>query len=64
MMAHELEGRRVRLISCSDPYTRLQPGSLGTVNLVDDMGTLHVHWDSGSRLGLVPDEDRWEVLDD
>jgi hypothetical protein len=54
-------GDRVRLIRCNDPYTRLAPGDLGTVTLVDDLGTVHVDWDSGSRLGLVPGEDWWEV---
>lgn len=55
-------GRRVRLISTSDPYTRLEPGTLGTVRLVDDMGTVHVKWDDGSSLGLVPREDRFEYV--
>lgn len=59
----DLEGKRVRLVRCSDPYTQLAPGSEGRVNFVDSMGTLHVHWDSGSRLGLIPGEDSWEVLD-
>lgn len=56
------KGRRVRLVHCTDPWTALSPGSLGTVSLVDDMGTVHVHWDDGSRLGLVPGEDSWVVL--
>lgn len=36
-----------------DAYTDLQPGTLGTVDHVDDAGTVHVRWDSGHRLGLV-----------
>jgi Domain of unknown function (DUF4314) len=36
-----------------DPYTDLRPGTLGTVDLVDDAGTVHVRWDNGSRLGMV-----------
>jgi len=24
-------GQRVRLVSCQDPYTRIKPGTLGTV---------------------------------
>ena len=47
---------RVRLVSTTDPYTNLVPGNLGTVERVDDLGTIHVHWDQGSRLGLVPGE--------
>jgi urease beta subunit len=56
-------GDRVQLISTTDPYTRLEPGVRGTVRLVDAVGTVHVDWDNGSRLGLVPDEDQWRVTD-
>ena len=54
-------GDRVRLVRCTDPHTRLEAGSLGTVTMVDDMGTVHVKWDCGSTLGLVPGEDAWVV---
>jgi Domain of unknown function (DUF4314) len=30
--------------------------------MIDDNGTVHVKWDSGSILGLVPGEDEWDVL--
>jgi hypothetical protein len=56
-------GRRVRLVRCTDPWTRLVPGALGTVTHVDDLGTLHVRWDDGHTLGLVPGEDEWVVLE-
>ena len=36
------KGSRVRLIAMDDPYSRLKPGNLGTVDCVDDMGTIHV----------------------
>jgi urease beta subunit len=58
-----LVGRRVELVSTTDIYTNLQPGEQGTVSLVDSMGTLHVNWDGGNVLGLVPGEDVWLVLD-
>lgn len=58
----DMIGRRVRLLSCSDPYTKMEPGLLGTVAVVDDLGTIFVDWDNGSKLGLVPGEDRWEVV--
>lgn len=58
-----LVGKRVRLIYCADRYTSLLPGTEGTVLFVDDTGTLHVSWDTGSRLGLVPEAgDLYEVL--
>lgn len=55
-------GDRIRLVSTSDPHTRLVPGDLGTVTSVDGLGTVHVRWDSGSALGLVPGADEFEVL--
>lgn len=56
------QGKRVRLVYCSDPYTPLTPGTEGTISFVDDLGTVHVDWDNGSKLGMVPKEDRWEYL--
>ena len=53
------KGDRVELIHTSDPYTSLKPGDQGTVQMVDDAGTVHVKWDSGSTLGLIPGEDRF-----
>lgn len=55
-------GERVRLLSTSDPYTALRAGDEGTVTLVDDLGTIHVAWDSGSTLGLIPGVDRYTLL--
>lgn len=51
--------RRVELIFTSDPFTELRPGDEGTVSFIDGMGTVHVDWDNGSKLGLVPGEDQW-----
>lgn len=65
-----LAGRRVRLVSCSDPYTALRPGAEGTVQFVNDYAipeperSLHVKWDDGSNLGLIEGVDRWELLDE
>jgi hypothetical protein len=55
-------GDRVRLLSLSDDWSDLKPGALGTVIHIDDLGTVHVDWDSGSSLGLVPGQDSYEVL--
>jgi hypothetical protein len=57
------KGDRVRLIATNDPHVTLAPGVLGTVVLVDDMGTVHVRWDNGTELGMVPDEDAFELVD-
>jgi hypothetical protein len=48
-------GSRVEFLGFGedDPYTTLKPGTFGTVEHVDDAGTIHVLWDDGHRLGLV-----------
>ncbi len=56
-------GTRVILIKMDDPYTRLKPGENGTVTGVDDIGTIHVNWDSGSSLGVAFGEDLCRKID-
>ena len=55
-------GSRIRLTEMNDPYSKLTPGSEGTLMHIDDIGTFHVNWDCGSTLGLVVNEDRFSVL--
>ena len=37
-------------------------GAEGTVDQVDDMGHLHMKWDNGSLMILVPGQDRFEMI--
>ena len=53
---------RVELIKCRDEYTHIPPGTQGKVDFVDDTGTVHVTWDNGYHLGLVPGVDEWNTL--
>lgn len=46
-------GSRVELIRMDDPYAALKPGDQGTVSFVDDIGTVHINWNSGSSLGAA-----------
>lgn len=46
-------GTRVELVRMDDPYSRLRPGDRGTVEYIDDTGTIFCQWDSGSSLGIV-----------
>jgi len=56
-------GKKVRLISTTDPYTNLRHGDTGIVSFVDDGGTVFVDWDNGSGLGLIPKVDKWEYYE-
>lgn len=49
-------GTRILVNSMYDDPRPLPPGSRGTVSCVDDMGTIHVNWDNGRALGLVPED--------
>jgi hypothetical protein len=53
-------GDRVRLIAMHLDPSPLPVGSTGTVWKIDSLGTVHVQWDNGSELGLVPEIDRYE----
>jgi hypothetical protein len=47
-------GDRVALVHTSDPYTRLTPGTAGTVTRYDpDPGQLDMAWDDGSSLSML-----------
>ena len=55
--AHWQGGDRVALVRTDDPDTRLRPGDQGTVTRWDPaQEQLHVRWDSGSTLSMLPGE--------
>ena len=62
------KGDRVRLLHTNDGFTKLQSGALGTVtrwieDVMDEYDQLHVDWDDGSGLSLIPESgDRWEIV--
>jgi len=54
-------GMRIRMISMDDQYA-VDEGIEGTIVRIDDLGTLHVKWDDGSSLGVIPEIDKYELL--
>lgn len=54
-------GTQIRLLEMADKQAP-PCGTLGTVMKIDDIGTVFVQWENGSSLGLVPEEDRFEVV--
>lgn len=55
------KGTIVRLIKMDD-FQASPVGTLGKVEKIDDAGTIHVHWQNGSGLGLIPEEDEFEII--
>lgn len=55
-------GTRIRLNHMSDPWSPVPEGMEGTVDMVDDIGQLHMKWDNGRTLPLVPGEDSFSVI--
>ena len=56
-------GTRIELISMKDPYSPVPPGTRGTVQMVDDAGTIHPKFDNGCGLNVVYGVDEVEKLD-
>ena len=53
-------GTKVRCKYMDDPYHPVPSGTLGSVDKVDDSGTIHVIWENGSYLGLIYGVDSFE----
>lgn len=55
-------GTRIQLDSMGDDPRPIEAGTMGTVRVVDDMGTIHCDFDNGRRLGLIAGEDCFHIV--
>ena len=55
-------GTRLEVILMED-HQPVPPGTQGSVRVVDDVGTIHMRWDNGSTLGLIPGEDQFKIVE-
>lgn len=58
--ANEMVGKRIVLEHMDDPEP-IPDGATGTVVAVDDWGHIHVQWDNGRSLSVIPGEDRFQI---
>ncbi|MFW5872260.1 MAG: DUF4314 domain-containing protein [bacterium] len=57
-------GSRVKLLKMDEDIRASELiGTEGEVKSVDDMGTIHVLWDKGFKLGVLYGEDEIEVVE-
>ena len=57
------EGTRICLDCMGPDPHRIPNGSTGTVDCVDDIGTLFVRFDNGRIMGVVPEADQFHVIE-
>ena len=55
------KGTKIELIRMND--TQAPPtGTIGIVDYIDDIGTIHMKWETGSTLGLFEGEDEFKII--
>ncbi len=55
------KGMRIRM-QMMDDERPISSGMEGTIKHIDGIGTLHVKWDNGRTMGVVPEIDEYELL--
>ena len=54
-------GKRIRLDHMDDEYP-VESGTEGTIDHVDGIGQIHVKWDNGRTLAVIPNVDKFIIL--
>ncbi len=57
------EGTRICLDRMNDDPFPVESGTLGKVDHVDDIGTVHCVFDNGRTLGVIPDVDKFHKIE-
>jgi len=55
-------GTKIQLISMRDEKYPILPGTIGEVTHIDDLGSIHMKWQNGSSLALIPEVDSFKVV--
>jgi len=61
-MDETLKGKRITLIKMGDDPNPIKAGSMGTIQGVDGIGQIHVNWDNGRSLALIPGTDVYQII--
>ena len=55
-------GTKIQLISMRDEKYPILPGTIGEVTHIDDLGSIHMKWQNGSSLALIPEVDSFKAV--
>ena len=55
-------GTKIQLISMRVEKYPILPGTIGEVTHIDDVGSIHMKWQNGSSLALIPEVDSFKVM--
>lgn len=55
-------GTRIELDEMVDDPRPIEAGTQGTVEFVDDIGSIHTEWDNGRFLAVIPDVDKFHKI--
>ena len=58
---NDIIGKTVELIYMDDTQSP-EPGTKGVIKSIDGIGQIHVNWETGSTLSLVPELDQFKIL--
>lgn len=55
------KGTKLELVAMEDPYG-VPEGTIGEVDFIDDAGQIHMNWQTGSHLALLPGVDSFRKV--
>lgn len=57
-------GSRIKLLKDMDDKQPILAGTIGIIDYIDSEGQLHMKWENGRSLALLPDIDHFEIIND
>ena len=55
-------GTKLQLLSMWNQTYPVLPGTVGEVTHIDDAGSIHMRWENGSSLALIPEIDSFQIV--
>ena len=55
-------GTKLQLISMRNEKYPILSGTVGVVTHIDDAGSIHMRWENGSSLALIPEIDSFQIV--